>query len=383
MTTSSDPGEIRGFTERGFEGLREAFAAAAALDTRGGSAFSAFRDGALVAELVAGTGAGDAPRTPHTTQVVFSCTKGVVATALLLLIERGELELDAPMAHYWPEFGESGKHELRVRDVVSHMSGQPSFRAPVTADALADDVFVESIVASDEPWWAPNTRIAYQSMTYGALCGGLIRRIAGESTGSFVRREIAEPLGLELWIGLPAEREQDVAPLQQIPVDEQTIATADPAHVAQVENPPILHSPGDLIWNSRAYHAAEIPAAGGIATATSLARLYACLANGGTLDGVELLRPETVELGRTTISDGPEAFNGDPMRFGVGFMLDMATAESYDAGEFGHSGYGGQASGAWPARKASFAYLSTAFRSGDVADRRVALVLAALDRALG
>ena len=141
------------------------------------------------------------------------------------------------MARYWPEFGEHGKHELLVRHVVSHMSGQPSFRAPVSADALADDVFVESVVASDEPWWAPNTQIAYQSITYGALCGGLIRRIAGESTGTFVRREIAEPLGLDLWIGLPEEREQDVAPLQHIPVDEQGDRHRRPGELAQVENP--------------------------------------------------------------------------------------------------------------------------------------------------
>jgi CubicO group peptidase (beta-lactamase class C family) len=378
MTTT----DIRGFTEPGFDGLRDAFAAATELDTRGGGALSVFQHGKLVAELVTGTGAGSSPRVPETTQVVFSCTKGVVATALLLLIERGQLDLDAPMAQYWPEFGQHGKGELRVRHVVSHMSGQPSFRAPVSADALADDVFVESVVASDEPWWAPNTQIAYQSISYGALCGGLIRRITGDSTGAFVQREIAGPLGLDLWIGLPEEREKDVAPLHHIPVDEQGVATDNPASIAQVENPRVLHTPDAELWNTRAYHAAEIPGAGGITSATSLARMYACLANGGSLDGHQLLHPETVELGRTTISDGPEAFNGDHMRFGVGFMLAMATAQVYDQGEFGHSGYGGQAAGAWPERNVSFTYFTTALRSGDVADTRVALVLAALDEAL-
>ena len=109
MTTSSDQRNIRGFTAPGFEPLHGAFAAASLLDTRGGGALSVFHDGVLVAELVTGTGAGSAPRTPETTQVIFSCTKGVVATALLLLIERGQLDLDAPMARYWPEFGEHGK----------------------------------------------------------------------------------------------------------------------------------------------------------------------------------------------------------------------------------------------------------------------------------
>lgn len=386
MTTSdqeADGTRVRGFVAPGFDSLQGAFAEASALDPRGGGACSVFRDGRLVAELVSGTGTGCEPRTPHTTQVVFSCTKGVVATALLILIERGQLDLAAPMARYWPEFAEHGKHEVRVRDVVSHLSGQPAFRAPVTVDALVDDVFVESVVASDQAWWPPHTRIAYQSISYGALCGGLVRRISGESVGSFVRREIAEPLGLDLWIGLPEEREKDVAPLHLIPVEEQVEATGQPAHVAQVGNPRVLHAPHDGSWNTRVYHATEIPGAGGIMTATGLARLYACLANGGELDGHRLLRPETVELGRTTISDGPEAFNGDPMRFGVGFMLNMASEHDYDRGEFGHSGYGGQAAGAWPEHRVGFSYLTTALRSGDVADARVELVLAALHRALG
>jgi CubicO group peptidase (beta-lactamase class C family) len=374
--------DVRGITAPGFDRVRAAFAAASALDTRGGAAVSAVQDGRLVVELTFGEGAGSAPRTPSTSQVCFSCSKGVVATALLLLIERGQLDLDAPMTRYWPEFGRHGKHDLLVRHVVSHLSGQPAFRAPITVDGLMDDEFVESVVASDEPWWAPNTAIAYQSISYGALCGGLVRRITGESVGSFIQHEIAAPLGVDFWIGLPAEREADVAPLQLVPVEEQAGAGDHPAHQAQVANPGVLHHPLDEIWNSRAYHAAEIPGAGGIATATGLARLYACLAHGGMLDGHRLLRPETVELGRTIISDGPEAFNGDRMTFGVGYMINMASDHDYDPDEFGHSGYGGQASGAWPKYRAGFAYLTTALRSGDVADERVELVLAALAEAL-
>jgi CubicO group peptidase (beta-lactamase class C family) len=386
MTTSSEHrnggNDVRGFTAPGFEGLRDALAAAYGLDTRGGGAIAAFHDGRQVAELAVGVSSGSTPRSASTSQVVFSCTKGVVATALLILLDRGQLDLDAPMARYWPEFGEHGKGDTTVRHVVSHMSGQPAFRASVSAEALADDAFVESVVASDEPWWPTGTAIAYQSISYGALCGGLIRRIAGESVGSFVQREIAAPLGVEFWIGIGEEREADVAPLEPIPVEEQVEAGDDPAQQAQVGNPRVLHHPGAGIWNTRAYHAGEIPGAGGIGTSTGIARMYACLANGGTLDGVQLVRPETIELGRTMISQGPEAFNGDPMSFGVGYMLGMAAARDYDPGEFGHSGYGGQASGAWPGYRASFAYLTTALRSGTVADARVELVLDALHDAL-
>src|SRR3954447_3142275 len=124
MTTSSEQ-DVRGFAAAGFEGLREALAAAYELDTRGGGALAAFHEGRQVAELAVGASSGTAPRTASTSQVVFSCTKGVVATALLILLDRGQLDLDAPMARYWPEFGEHGKGDTTVRHVVSHMSGQP------------------------------------------------------------------------------------------------------------------------------------------------------------------------------------------------------------------------------------------------------------------
>ena len=248
-------------------------------------------DGRLVVELSTGSGADDGtPRTAHTTQTCFSCTKGVVATALLLLIERGQLELEAPVAGYWPELGAHGKGDLLVRHVVSHTSGQPGFRTPLGIDDLTNDAYLESVVARDEPWWPPGSGLSYGALTYGALCGGLVRRITGESVGAFVQREIAEPLGLELWIGLPEGREADVAPLRPLPDDEQAVLTGHPAQRAKLCNPPVFIGPGRSAWNSRAYHAAEIPAAGGISTATALARLYGCLALGGQT----LVRPETV-----------------------------------------------------------------------------------------
>jgi CubicO group peptidase (beta-lactamase class C family) len=380
MTTSTDDADgVQGFTAPGFEALREALARTVALDRRGGAALSVVRDGELVVEIVAGSGSDDStPRTPATTQVCFSCSKGVVAAALLILIERGELELDAPVARYWPEFGEHGKGDLLVRHVVSHTSGQPAFRAPMTPEDLADDVLTESIVASDEPWWAPGAHLSYQSFTYGALCGGLVRRITGDSVGRFIQREIAMPLELDFWIGLPQERERDVAPLHETPEDELTPLTDNPAQRARLLNPPVLTGGTEVIWNSRLYHAAEIPGAGGIATATALARLYGCLAIGGTLDGHELLRPETIELGRTELSSGPDPLGDYLSRFGVGFMLPTTDDPEYDPLEFGHSGYGGQSAGAWPTVRTGFAYLTTAFRGEPIGPERRNEVLGVL-----
>ena len=380
MTTTSDTASVHGFTAPGFEPLRDALARSVALDRRGGAALSVVRDGTLVAELSAGSGSDDStPRTAATTQTCFSCTKGVVAVALLQLIERGQLELDAPVARYWPEFGEHGKNDLLVRHVVSHTSGQPAFRATVSSQDLANDLFVESVVASDEPWWQAGTDVAYQSLTYGPLCGGLVRRITGASVGAYVQREIATPLGLDLWIGLPEERERDVAPLHPLPEEEQTQLSGHPAQRANLQNPPVLVGPERQLWNSRAYHAAEIPGAGGISSATGLARLYGCLALGGTLDGHEILRPETIELGRTELSAGQDVLSPDWLaRFGVGFMLPTVTEPGYDPRAFGHSGYGGQSSGAWPSYRTGVAYLTTALRSGPVAEARERAVLGTL-----
>jgi CubicO group peptidase (beta-lactamase class C family) len=380
MTTSiDDPGGIQGFTAPGFEALRGALARTVALDRRGGAALSVVRDGELVVEIVAGSGSDDStPRTPATTQTCFSCSKGVVATALLILIERGELELDAPVARYWPEFAEHGKGDLLVRHIVSHMSGQPAFRAALTPEDLADDALTESTVASDEPWWPAGTALSYQSFTYGAFCGGLVRRITGESVGSFIQREIATPLELDFWIGLPRERERDVAPVHEVPEDELTPLTNNPAQRARLLNPAVLRGATEVIWNSRLYHAGEIPGAGGISTATALARLYGCLAIGGTLGGHELLRPETIELGRTELSSGPEVLADWNSRFGVGFMLPTADDPDYDPLAFGHSGYGGLSSGAWPSHRTGFAYLTTALRGDPIGGERQNQMLGAL-----
>jgi CubicO group peptidase (beta-lactamase class C family) len=375
---------VRGFAAPGFDGVTEAFTAARAMDERGGASLVVVQDGRTVVDLSVGSGANDAtPRDSATTQVMFSCTKGVVATALLVLIERGQLELDAPVARYWPAFAERGKTDLLVRHIVSHMSGQSAFRAPVTPEELADDLFVEDVIASDAPWWEPGSALAYQSLTYGPLCGGLVRGITGESVGTFVRREIAEPLGLDLWIGLPESHEANVAPLRPVPAAEQDETADHPAALAQRDNPRVLFRDGADVWNTRSYHAAEIPGAGGITSAAALARLYGCLALGGTLDGVTVLRPDTVELGRTVVALETDIFADVPRAFGVGFMLPCSSVLlGSDPLAFGHSGYGGQASGAYPSARLGYAYLTTALRGGDASDARTTTILDALDAAV-
>ena len=297
---------VNGFVAEGFEPVQRAFEESFASNGEVGAAFAATLDGKPVVDLWGGIAdpASSTPWREDTLQVVFSGTKGFVALCMLMLIERGQLDLDQPVARYWPEFGGAGKEGVLVRHVVSHQAGLPGFRERVSHEDLVDDRRMAALLAAQAPFWPPGEHVCYHGVTYGWLCGELVRRVDGRSIGTFFAEEVAGPLGLELWIGLPEEQESRVSVLagSLAPAPEPVQGFEEAARLI-AGNPPLFEGlPAH--WNSRAYHAAEIPGAGAIGTARSIARLYGCLACGGELDGVRLLRPETIELGRTCLVAG-------------------------------------------------------------------------------
>jgi CubicO group peptidase (beta-lactamase class C family) len=306
-------------------------------------AFAATKNGELVVEH----GRTDEPA------LIFSGTKGLVAMCVLLLIERGQLELDAPVSRYWPEF----RHrDVLVRHVVSHTAGLPGLRPPPTAEALLDGERMAARLADAPPFWPAGERLAYHALTFGWLCGELLRRIDGRTVGAFFADEFAHPLDLELWIGLPAEVEPRVARLERAP---GYAVAGEPGPLLDALYGPLLHG---FPSNDPAFHAAEIPAANAIGTARALALLY------GRLDAV--LRPETIRLGRTELSRGVCAVTAFPYAFGVGFELQTELgALGPPADAFGHTGSGGSAHGAWPDEGVGFSYLPTTLRSWDTDDR--------------
>ena len=306
-------------------------------------AFAATKDGELVVEH----GRIDEPA------LIFSGTKGLVAMCVLLLIERGQLELDAPVCHYWPEF----RHrDALVRHVVSHTAGLPGLRPPPTAEELLDGPRMAARLAVEPPMWPAGERLAYHALTFGWLCGELLRRIDGRSVGAFFADEFARPLGLELWIGLPAEIEPRVVRLERAP---DYGMTGEPSPLLEALYGPLLHF---FPWNDPAVHAAEIPAANAIGTARSLALLY------GRLETI--LRLETIRLGRTELSRGTCAVTAFPYAFGVGFELQTELRTlGPPADAFGHTGAGGSAHGAWPDERVGFSYLPTLLRRSDTDDR--------------
>ena len=394
------PGVISasGHVESGFEPVREAFEAN--FEQRGdvGAAFCLYVDGRPVVDIWGGVADPKAGRAwaEDTLALVYSTTKGVTAICAHLLAERGRLDLDAPVAGYWPEFAAAGKEAVTVRDLLSHRAGLPTLDPPLSpADALAWQPAVANL-AAQTPVWEPGTRHGYHAVTFGWLVGEVIRRVSGRSPGRFLAEEVAAPLGLELWIGLPEAEEERVARLlapagADLSATDREALAAMPAD--QVERLRAMMAPGSLMqralnpteppfsFNRREVHAGELPGANGIATARSLARLYA--ATVGEVDGRRLLSEATVAAATATCSEGPDEVLVRPTRFGAGFFLPSPFSPLMGPRSFGHSGAGGSLALADPDREVGFAYVMNQMQQGLAADPRPAALIAAVDAVLG
>jgi CubicO group peptidase (beta-lactamase class C family) len=379
-----------GFVARGYEPVAEAFARN--LHERGdaGAAFCAMVDGRIVVDLWGGL-ADRARRRPwrrDTIAGIFSGTKGLVATCLVLLVERGALDLDAPVRAYWPEFGAAGKDDILVRHLVSHQAGLPGLATPVTLDDATDDRRMARLLAAQPAIHSPGARMYYHAMTFGWLCGELIRRVDGRSAGRMFDEEVARPLGLDAWIGLPAEEDSRVAVLERGDGfgaqrrDNNASRDIDELAWSIWANPPRFAT-DRLPGNTRSWRAAEVPASNGVASARALARLYGCLAHRGELDEVRLLRPASIDVATTCLSHGVEPYIEEPMAFGVGFELQTAAKPFGPPGAaFGHRGAGGSVHGAWPELRVGFSYVTNTLRETRGADARSDALMAALQRAL-
>jgi CubicO group peptidase (beta-lactamase class C family) len=362
-----------------FEAVREAFARGFEKGTELGAAACFTLDGETVVDLWGGH--VDRARSREwerdTLVNVYSTTKGMTAICALQLVERGELDLEAPVADYWPEFAAAGKAEIPVRWLLTHQAGVPALREPLPAEALYDWERMTSALAAQQPWWKPGTRHGYHALTYGHLVGELIRRISGKSVGSWFREHVAEPLEADFHIGLGPEHETRTSdihggmrPAAQVardlrgPIGDFLRDMGDPATLtgAVFGNPSL----SDLSVNSRAWRAAEIPAANGHGTARSLARIYGALARGGELDGVPILEPATLEAATQEQVFGPDVvLGGMPMRFGLGFMLrhDLMPL-SPNPRAFGHPGAGGSIGMADPDARVGFGFTPNRMQMG-------------------
>jgi CubicO group peptidase (beta-lactamase class C family) len=366
-----------------FERVRDAFAASFAAGNEVGASFAATVGGEPVVDLWGGF--ADAARTRpwqrDTIVNVFSTTKAVTALCAHMLVDRGLLELSAPVARYWPEFAQAGKAALPVHLLLSHRAGLAALRAPLPSEALFDWQRMVEAIAAEAPWWPPGSASGYHAMTYGFLVGELVRRISGRTLGAFVRDEIARPLGADFQIGLPAHEDARVAEL--VPPTPAEVAAAGAA--AQVDpqsllgkvmgNPAIAPE----LANQRAWRGAEIPAANGHGNARSLARVMAALACGGEQGGVRLLGEKTLERAIGEQSFGQDLVLGLPMRWGLGFMLSSEVLPlGPNPRTFGHGGWGGSLAVADLDARVSWAYAMNRMSPGTTGDARAAALVAAL-----
>jgi CubicO group peptidase (beta-lactamase class C family) len=342
-----------------------------------GAAFAAVQEGRTVLDLWGGVADStvNRPWERDTLQLIFSGTKGLVAICLLMLIDRGQLDLDAPVAEYWPEFAAAGKERVTVRQVVSHSAGLPAIVEKLTVDDLPDDRRMAALLAAQPQFKDPRAFQTYHGLTYGWLCGELIRRIDGRSVGLFFAEELARPLDLELWIGLPPELEPRVTRIEMGKSWEDLdlvdpVAGEDPLQEAIWGNPKIL-APDSFPWNRTDYRTAEIPGASAIGTPRSVAKLY------DAIDG--LVSTATLELGTTEIVARRDAFMDDEERWGVGFMLQTELATmGPPADAFGHAGAGGSEHGRWPSQRLGFSYAMNRMQYDEAGDPRSRALLAAL-----
>ncbi|MEU7035721.1 serine hydrolase domain-containing protein [Streptomyces sp. NPDC046237] len=388
--------DVRGTVAAGFEPVRDAFLRNFEQRGERGAAVAVYRDGVKVVDLWAGTRDvdGETPWAIDTAQVVRSATKGVAAAVPLLLHQRGQLDLDAPVGTYWPEFKAAGKERVSVRQLLAHRAGVPVLDRPLTLAEAIDPATAQAAIAAQAPVWEPGTAHGYHAHTFSWLLSGLVHRVTGRTIGRWVAEEIARPLGLDLWIGLPAddaarvgrlgpveEREPaDSGALKLRPKRSVTEAYRNPDSLTRRAFGAIDPKPDE---NDAAYRAAELPGSAGVSTARALARFYASTL--GPVDGgPRLFAPATLTLARTEESAGPDRVLMVGTRFGLGHMLHGPASPLLGPTSFGHPGRGGSLGFADPESSLAFGYVTNGMRKTVTADPRaqslVRAVRAALDQ---
>lgn len=333
-------GSVGGFTADNYSKVRETFAANLASGVDIGASFCATREGETVIDLWGGW-ADEAKTRPwerDTIVNVYSTTKTMTALTALLLADRGELDFDAPVARYWPEFAAAGKADVKVSHLMSHSAGLSGWKEPITTEDLYDWEKATRLLAAQAPYWEPGTASGYHALTQGYLVGEVVRRITGRSLGTVFRQEIAEPLGTDFHIGLPASEDERVADLIPPPAGG---GIADGEQSELVAN--MSRNPGidPLATRTRAWRAAEIPAAGGTGNARSVAEIHVLLANGGVAKGKRLLSEAGCRKALELQIEGTDLILGGPARFGLGFGLPSATVPMPNPNTIYWGGYGG------------------------------------------
>ncbi len=368
---------IRGYVDPGFSAVEEAFSANFTERGDTGAAVTAYVDGRKVVDLWGGERAPGAEWDEDTVVLVWSATKGMTSLVIQRLVDTGRLDLHAPVTRWWPEFGTGGKEDVTVADILTHgarLPYPPGYEAVATADGPAGWDRVGDLTAlleRAEPVLPPGAH-GYHAMTFGLLLNEVVRRATGGTIGEIFASEIAGPLGLDqAWIGQPPEVDPQVAELHLTvpppPTDDPDFLAAM-AFAMSSEGPigrALMVGPSGAMnfaetGNDPGFRHVEHPAANGVVSARSLARMYAMLAAGGTLDGVSVVSAESVESHSAEQWRGEDATFLAEKRYAFGYMLPGTPTERFGPAEkaFGHPGMGGSLGFADPEANVGFAYVT-------------------------
>jgi CubicO group peptidase (beta-lactamase class C family) len=393
---------IEGTVVPGFEPVRRAFERNFAAHGDKGASVGIYVEGELVVDLWGGTADVDAgtPWTRDTLALAYSVTKGPTATVANLLAQRGALDLDRPVADYWPEFAAAGKERITTRSILGHQAGLPVIDAHLSREELFAAKAPAAALATQAPVWEPGTRHGYHALTFGWLIGEIVLRATGTPLGEVLRELVSEPLGIDLFIGCPVAEQGRIA--RQVnaarPAPGAIEAIADPDLRAQVERiVGAMMDPGSLLaraltsngvlplpdaaaWGEPSVYAAEQPAANGITNGRSLAKMYAALV--GEVDGVRLLDESSLDRATAPESGGYDAVLLAESRFASGYMLHSPVSRLFSDSSFGHTGAGGALGFADRDAGVGFGYVQNQLGSGVEGQPRTEGLIEALREAL-
>ena len=391
-------GEVHGFCEAGFESVLNEFVKNFNDRSEVGASVCVQVDGQIKVDLWGGLSSDDdkTPWQKDTVSIVFSCTKAAVALCAHILADRGELDLFAPVTDYWPEFGKNGKEKTTVAMMLNHSAGLPAFRDPIKPGGYYDWDYMVKRLEDEAPFWEPGTRNGYHMVSFGWTVGELIARVSGKTLGQFFADEVAGPLGLDFWIGLPEEIEPRVSPIiifSPNPGDPVTeFVEKLLSDNSSIQYLSFLNS-GDFDVNTREAHAAMIGGGGGITNARSLCGMYAPLSGDGTYQGRKLVSLDAIaRMRQVSMATQRDATLLIPSRFTLGFMKSMDNrhrplghVESLIIGEkaFGHGGAGGSLGFADPECSLAFAYTMNKMGFGILLNERGQSLVDATYRSLG
>ncbi|MGW5661088.1 serine hydrolase domain-containing protein [Streptomyces sp. NPDC003758] len=383
---------IHGRTADGFEPVRDAFCTNFTQRGERGAALCVYQDGQPVVDLWGGTADADAPEgqarpwTHDTAQILRSATKGIASTVVLLLADRGCIDLDAPVCDYWPEFAAAGKERITTRHMLSHQAGLAALDIPLSIEQAGDQTSGPAAVAAQRPLWESGMEHGYHAQTFSWLLGELVRRVDGRSLGTVLKEDITELLDLDLWIGLPADRQNRVGRIAAVEPPQRpanalrtrpragiAAAYADPTSLTRRAFGTVSPSPDE---NAPAWRAAELPASNGIATARGLAGFYAALS------AKRILTQNTLAEARIQQTTGTDRVLLAKTRFGLGFMLHCPAAPMSSPAAFGHPGRGGSLAFADPDLGIAFAYITNGMQPTVTSDPRAQTLVHAVRQAV-